>query len=73
MDTRLVESAKLIRAAKLLHRLAMERFGEAKALLELKEIESVDVLQKEANVLFDAEGVVLEKIKAIHESLRETP
>ena len=66
-------AARLLKVSDLLHRLGSERLDEGKSFMKMDVLDEVDNLFDEANLLFDAEKVVLEKVKAIHDSLRSQP
>lgn len=62
---------KLLKAAELLHKLGVERLNEAHNMMKMGSLDEVGILHYETDLLFDVEKVVLEKVRIIHNALRE--
>lgn len=59
-----MDTEKLLKAAKLLHKLGKERIQEAKAIRKLGDLEGAMALLSEADLLFDANQLVFAKLDA---------
>lgn len=67
----LEESKRLLKVSDFLHKLGVERLNEGHILLKMGETDDAKLLQDEVRALFDAEQVVLDRVKAIHQSLKD--